>query len=329
MIEEVLPHIYRIPVPLPNNPLRELNSYFIRGGGRDLLVDTGFRQAPSREALFEALRSLGYRADRTDVLLTHLHSDHAGLAPEVVGTGGHIFVSHTDKSYLEDFQSGNHESWKRTDAVFAAEGFLPALLADGINSNPARAMAPPPTDRYVGLADGQVIEVGDYRLTCILTPGHTPGHMCFRLEKEKAMLLGDHVLFDITPNITSWTGVADSLGDYLSSLRAIRSYDVAVPLPAHRGSGDFKARIDDLLAHHQVRLAETLDVVRAHPGQPAYVLAGHMTWKIRSNTWADFPVSQKWFAVGECVSHLEHLMVLGKVQRDTDETGLRRYYPIS
>lgn len=328
MIDNILPHIYRIAVPLPNNPLRELNSYLIRGGDRDLLVDTGFRQEPSRVALLEGLRSLGYRADRTDVLLTHLHSDHAGLAPEVVGTNGHIFVSHTDKTYLEGYQSGTHESWKTMDAVFAAEGFPPALLADGINNNPARSMAPPPTDRYVGLDDGQILAVGDYRLKCVLTPGHTPGHMCFWLENEKAMLLGDHVLFDISPNITAWPGVKDSLGDYLDSLRAVRSYEVSLPLPAHRGSGDFKGRIDDLLAHHQVRLEEALNVVRAHPGQPAYVLAGHMTWRIRSGTWADFPVFQRWFAVGECVSHLEHLMALGKVRRDADETGLRRYYAI-
>lgn len=328
MIEEVMPHIYRIPIPLPGNPLRELNAYFIHGGDRDLLVDTGFRQEPCRVALFAGLRELNYDSARTDVLLTHLHSDHAGLAPEVAGPGRHIYVSHVDKDYLEQYSAADCVIWRKSDAVFAAEGFPHALLTDGFHSNPARALSPPPTDKYVGLDDGQILAIGDYRLKCILTPGHTPGHMCFYLEQEKAMLLGDHVLFDITPNITAWPDVANSLGDYLASLAALRAYDVEVPLPAHRATGDFKGRIDALLEHHQERLAEAYDVVCAHAGQPAYVLAGHMTWKIRANTWADFPVAQKWFAVGECISHLEHLMVLGKIQRDTDESGLRRYYPI-
>lgn len=42
-IEEVLPGIYRIPVPLKGNPLKELNSYLIRGD-KNLLVDTAFGQ---------------------------------------------------------------------------------------------------------------------------------------------------------------------------------------------------------------------------------------------------------------------------------------------
>lgn len=33
MIEEVAKNIYRIGVVLPGNPLKELNSYFIRGEG--------------------------------------------------------------------------------------------------------------------------------------------------------------------------------------------------------------------------------------------------------------------------------------------------------
>ena len=59
-IVEVLPDIYRIPVPLPGNPLKELNSYVIRGkGNKNLLVDTGFRLEACRKALIEGLDSLG------------------------------------------------------------------------------------------------------------------------------------------------------------------------------------------------------------------------------------------------------------------------------
>ena len=75
-IMEILPGIYRIPVPLTGNPLKELNSYVIRGNGngdRNVLVDTGFRREECRNAVLEGLKLLGIRMEDTDILLTHLH----------------------------------------------------------------------------------------------------------------------------------------------------------------------------------------------------------------------------------------------------------------
>lgn len=82
LVEQVADGIWRIGVELPQNPLRELNSYLIKGkeNERDLLIDTGFRREECREALFAGLRALGSSPDRLDILLTHLHSDHTGLA---------------------------------------------------------------------------------------------------------------------------------------------------------------------------------------------------------------------------------------------------------
>ena len=59
MPQEIIPNLYRLPVPLPGNPLKELNAYLIRGKDRCLLVDTGFRQEPCRQALFSQLKELG------------------------------------------------------------------------------------------------------------------------------------------------------------------------------------------------------------------------------------------------------------------------------
>ena len=38
-VEEVYQNIYKIPVLLPGNPLKELNAYLVRGEGRSLLID--------------------------------------------------------------------------------------------------------------------------------------------------------------------------------------------------------------------------------------------------------------------------------------------------
>ena len=101
MTECISEGLYRIPVPLPGNPLRELNSYLLRGRERSLLIDTGFRQEEGRRALFAGLAELDVDPRDVDVALTHLHSDHSGLAPEVVGETGWIYVSGPDRAYLE------------------------------------------------------------------------------------------------------------------------------------------------------------------------------------------------------------------------------------
>src|SRR5687768_7651037 len=55
------------------------------------------------------------------------------------------------------------------------------------------------------LEDDSVIEVGDLRLHTILTPGHTPGSICFRLEDAPILFSGD-TLFPGGPGNTSFEG---------------------------------------------------------------------------------------------------------------------------
>ena len=327
MPQEIIPNLYRLPVPLPGNPLKELNAYLIRGRDRCLLVDTGFRQEACRQALFAQLGELGLGPGDVDVLLTHLHSDHSGLAPEAAGERGTIYISEVDRPALDCTGEQRAHRWDGLTARFADEGFPPDLLADMEHTNPARSMAPPESGRYESLTDGQVLEAGGFALRCLLMPGHTPGQMCFWLEKEGLMFLGDHVLFDITPNITAWPALPDALGAYLESLDRIRAYAPVRALPGHRGPGDLAARVDQLKEHQRLRLEEALKAVREHPGAGAYELAGYMTWKIRARNWEEFPVAQKWFAVGECMSHLDRLVAQGCVACRT-EGGRNRYQAV-
>ncbi|MPM18004.1 Hydroxyacylglutathione hydrolase [bioreactor metagenome] len=326
MPEEILPNLFRIRVPLIGNPLRELNSYLIRGDGRNLLIDTGFRQDPCRQALLAGLKDLGVRREDTDILLTHLHSDHSGLGPEFVGEGREIYIGERDLPWM--CSDTRNELWKHSDIAYRLAGFPVTILFEADRSNPARSMAPAPDfTRYHPIKNGEVLQVGGYRLKAVLTPGHTPGHLCFWLEEQGVMFTGDHVLFDITPNITAWMGVPDSLGDYLASLRAISRFDVKLTLPAHRESGELKPRIESLLRHHEIRLNEALSVVKNNPGFTAVEIGGKMTWKIHADSWETFPLTQKWFAVGECMSHLDHLIALGKVRREVSGE-VYRYYAV-
>lgn len=70
-----------------------------------------------------------------------------------------------------------------------------------------------------------------------------------------------------------------------------------------------------------------LGILEREPGLTAYELSGRMTWRVRgkSPSWADFPLQQKWFAVGETAAHLEYLTVRGRAWRELSG-GFWRYY---
>lgn len=236
MVTQVSPNLYRIPVPLPGNPLKNLNAYLIRGH-RNLLVDTGFRQEECRTALKAGLAELGVDMANTDIFLTHLHSDHAGLAPELLRPTSRLFIGDVDRQRLPgQIPSTDNARWGEFDALMAAQGFPLELLNQLTHTNPARVLAPLPCDRYEGVFDGDTFDYGGYHFQALDTPGHTPGHMVLWEEHHGILLLGDHILFDITPNITAWPGYQNPLGGYLRSLERVRKLPVTLT-PAGTSDG--------------------------------------------------------------------------------------------
>ena len=315
-IEQVADNIYTFPIVLPNNPLKWLNCYVVSSGGRNLLIDTGFNRPECREALLDGMRQLGLTADNTDIFLTHLHSDHTGNAAYLAGEGFSVMMGRTDHRVVTMPQSEKH---RETHARFLREGMPKEDLALWSAKSPAIKFAP-------GAFPARELDDGDV-LRCLATPGHTPGHLCLFDEKRKLIFLGDHVLFDISPNICAWNGVPDSLGDYLRSLELMKSLDIETALPAHRARGELTLgeRAQQLIEHHRLRLNEAERLVHENPGVTAYELAGLMTWRIRAKNWADFPPSQKGFAFGETLAHLDTLLASGAIERLFGENGIVTY----
>ena len=101
------------------------------------------------------------------------------------------------------------------------------------------------------LEDDSVIEVGRLRLHTTLTPGHTPGSMCFRIEGSPVLLAGD-TLFPGGPGNTSFEG-----GDFDTIIRSIddrlfsKLPDDTIVMPGH---GD-----DTTIGEERPHLQEWID----------------------------------------------------------------------
>lgn len=309
MAELLLPGLWRLDVPLEGNPLKNLNSYLILGE-RSLLIDTGFRWSSCREAIERQLDEVGVDRNTLDIFITHLHSDHAGLAPELIRPGCTVFISSIDGPMVE--AGLNAGSWRESYRNYLENGFSQEEIDWLWGRAPSQSGAPVEWKQVRHLEDAELLHYGGHTLRCILTPGHTPGHMCLYEPEQQWLFSGDHILFQISPNICRWSNRPDSLGDYLDSLRRIRDLPVQRLFPAHRAvEGTLAQRADELLRHHAARIRNAWDVVYQEPGLDSYQIAGRMRWRIRSKSWEDFPLTQKLFAVGETLAHLDYLSVRG------------------
>ena len=333
MVEKIYENIYRIVVVLPNNPLKQLNSYVIKGKGRNLIIDTGFNCSESFEALTDGLKELNIDMKDTDVFLTHFHADHVGLVNHLTeNSKDSVIYMHPFEKEITDSYMKNDNLWNTQLSRFLREGFPEEELKLVYKNHPGKKHQPPGFFDTVPVEEGSVVKVGDIELKCIVTPGHTIGHTCLYYEKEKILFSGDNVLFDITPNIAFFPDRKDALSCYFDSLRKVEKLDVKLCFPGHRAVSDnLKGRVNELLEHHEERLQEALDILKENPGISGYGVAKRLKWSIRAKDWNDFPAGQKWFAVSECVAHLDYLVNAGAAEcREQPMEGrqVTSYYPV-
>lgn len=307
MIEELYHNIFRCEVPLPNNPLRALNSYIIKGEEESLIIDTGFNCKESREAFLNNLMLLEIDISKAKVVITHLHSDHSGLAHLAFKMGGTIYMSRGDADATKRMME--EVNWIAMKEQL--ESFGLKVEAGFFDSHPGKLYAPAEEFNYTPIKEGDIITIGKYKLEIISVPGHTPDMITLYEPQHKIYFSGDHILDPITPNIGFWGfKYPVILNQYINSLNKIYTLDINLTLPSHRNViRDHRGRIKELLSHHQIRLLEVENILRnAGRAMTVVEVAEKMSWKIPFDTWASFPPPQKSFALGEAMSHLEYLV---------------------
>lgn len=308
MIEEVLPNIYRIEIPLPENPLKSINSYLLVSEERNLVIDTAFNQPECLEVLQNAYNDLDLDLNRTDFFSTHLHGDHQGLIA--------TFAQPESKSYMggiDVLKVNDQSGWEKMLEYATLSGFSAEAIQSAIDNHPGNKHGPVKTVDWNHVQEGDTFTVGDYTLTCLETPGHTWGHICLYEPNHKILFSGDHILGDITPNIQVWDRDDDPLKSYIESLDKVALLDITLVLPGHRSLvQNCQKRVDELKTHHLERCHEVIKILESGP-QSAIQTASQMTWDIRAKSWDHFPLMQQWFATGEAIAHLRFLQKKGWV----------------
>jgi len=329
-VEDLGGGVHRIPLPLPLDGLKGVNVYAITDPGGVDLIDAGMAIIAVRERLTESLRQLGYGlGDVRNFFVTHIHIDHYSMAIElrrefrslislgederanmlatremIAGTGGHrVFGA---------------DSLRRLGAAELI-GKLPMLERQG----PMFTDWEDP-DRWV--ADGADLDLRTRTLRAVHTPGHTRGHLIYHDAASEIMFAGDHVLPHITPSIGfEPAGNRMALRDYLSSLARTLALPDARLLPAHGPvTGSTHERVNELLAHHDLRLAEIHQAVLAGYATP-YEVARAIRWTRQQRRFDDLDLFSRIMSVNETAAHLEVLLVRGQVTREISPAGTDLY----
>jgi glyoxylase-like metal-dependent hydrolase (beta-lactamase superfamily II) len=325
--------VHRIPLPLPMDGLRAVNVYAIEAADGLVLIDSGWALANSRDQLERSLGKLG--AGLPDVrrfLVTHVHRDHFTQAIAINRELGTPVALGSEERYsVESLLSEDHRPLGPQLDLLARSGAEPVLaeLAAMFRAEMADVRM---ADFGFGLPTewitaGEVIDLGNRKLEAIATPGHTRGHLVFADHGAGLLFAGDHVLPHITPSIGfEEAPTALPLGDYLESLNVVRRLPDLRLLPAHGPvSASTHARIDELISHHDDRLAAVMAVLSGAGQLTAYQVAQELPWTSRKRQLAEMDPMNKMLAVCETAYHLDLLVAQGALTSGIGDDGIQRY----
>ena len=175
-MSEIISNVYQISEPFqylePRYGLMDVHSYLVVGRERAALVDTGTGVEDLRQQVDEI-------TDRPIITLnTHYHWDHTGSNARFSERGIHRLeaglVNQPQETGLDPAYMKKHGLLPYLPRAFQIESYLHRPV-------PATLM----------FRDMAQLDLGGRVLTCLHTPGHSPGHTAFWLEKEGLLFSGD------------------------------------------------------------------------------------------------------------------------------------------
>jgi glyoxylase-like metal-dependent hydrolase (beta-lactamase superfamily II) len=321
---EVIPGIHwlKLPITMPESTLAYVNAYLIQGDSGYLLVDAGWNTDETFDALQKQLAEIGTDIkDISQILVTHVHPDHYGLAGRIKQLSGAIFSLHEiEKGFIETRYINMDELLEQTAHWLDANGTPPDETAEMKDATLGIQQYVVPTYPDFTLHGGETMAVGMFTFQVLWTPGHSSGHVCLYEPEKKVLISGDHILPTITPNISRHPqSIENTLGKYLQSLNEVKQLDTELILPGHeKPFTQLRPRIDELIQHHEQRNLEILATLKGET-KTAYQIAKGITWGIDAG-WQNLPSFHKRMAIFETLAHLELMTIngqIGKISKDS------------
>jgi glyoxylase-like metal-dependent hydrolase (beta-lactamase superfamily II) len=179
------------------------HSYVIKGAYKNVLIDSGAdRNFP---VLRDGLLQVGLKVKDIDILInTHEHSDHIGA-----------------NRYFEEYTLVAAYRLAASK-ITAGDTYVTMYRANDLNDIPQRV--------HLWLENMTRIEIGNYSLRVLHTPGHTSGSICL-YETREGLLFSADTLF--AGGTLSYIAESGSVGDYLDSLRRLAAFRIAEVYPGH------------------------------------------------------------------------------------------------
>ncbi len=319
---EVAPGVLWLRLGLPFK-LDHVNVWLIEDGDGWTAVDTGLHDQRTCRIWQRVLEDrLGGRPLRR-VIATHFHPDHVGMAGWLAEqTGSSLWMPEREwrmarllTAPVTDHDLAEFVEFYRR-AGFPAD--MEAVCRARIRHY-ARCVSRIP-ELAQPLEEDDVIAIGGRGWRVLIGAGHSPQQAVLYCPEIGVLISGDQVLPEISPNVSvvPRESANDPLGDFLASLPRFLDLpaDTRV-LPSHRWPfAGLHERVHTLLHHHDDRLAATL----AACGQPSSGLT-----ILKALFERELDDHQLFFAIGETLAHLCHLIHRGQIRRIDGEDGVHLY----
>jgi glyoxylase-like metal-dependent hydrolase (beta-lactamase superfamily II) len=320
---EAAPGILWARLKLPFR-LNHVNIYLIEDGDGFAVIDTGIGNDATRAAWEQLLAGPLKGRPLTQLIVTHYHPDHVGLAGWMVERFGlplsmsateyRIAAQHSHKSRIVDVDGARtffreHGLDTTTTEMVATRGLDYLTRVTGV----------PP--EYRRLKMGDTIRIGRRDFKVLTGGGHAPEQVMLYCAADAVFLAADQVLARISPNVSVHVGEADGdpLGAYIRSLDHLKAEippDVLV-LPGHQlPFYGLHTRASELQAHHAQRCGLIADAARTTPRS-----AGELVPFVFH---IELDPHQLSFAFSEVLAHVNYMLGRNELKWAPSKDGVRR-----
>lgn len=261
-------HCIPLPTPFPVGPV----NVYLAEGEPLTLIDTGPKTEAAYSALVAGLTGLGYSiANIKQIILTHHHVDHLGLAGEIVAQSeAQVFTHPYNLSWLHDFANTRAHHTKFYRHFWRQGGVPQETITRMLQIGEALAQFRDPSVPSHPLLEGREIHFADRDWRVYHTPGHAGGLICLWHAQSRTLISNDHLLKNISSNPVLEPPMAGEtqrplrLLEYLHEMNRMAELN---PQIAYTGHGEAVSNVRELVAQrvafHQRRAEMILNMLGA------------------------------------------------------------------